>query len=162
MNSDPHSQDPFSRPGTPPPIPQRPPFSPPYPEPSGMKYAAFGIRLLAYFIDVVIVFVLAWLVWQDDVIATSEYRFEARLSGSQNLIWLAYYLPFWLLLSTSPGKFICRIKIVNAEGKRINPVQAILRMLIYIILFIGAWFMISHPQRQALHDQVAKTYVVHI
>ncbi len=160
-NSTPESTDPFSRPSGPPPPPPSAPYSSP-PPPLQVKYAGFGIRLLAYFIDAAIVLFVAWLIWGDEVAYNNGKSMGIQMNGAKNLLWFAYFIPQWMLLSTSIGKIICRIKIVGESGQKMNPKEAGIRMVVYIFLIIGAWFILGSERKQALHDKAAKTYVVRI
>ncbi len=125
-----------------------------------MKYAGFGIRLLAYIFDAVIYFFIAWLIWGDKVVSSSNGSFNASLNNEQLLIPLAYFILFWLVLSSSPGKMLLGLKIRKMDGSKIGIKEVLIRVLVYIVIFIGGWFILGNKKKQALHDMAAGTVVV--
>ncbi|HBS86605.1 MAG: hypothetical protein A2W91_20520 [Bacteroidetes bacterium GWF2_38_335] len=126
-----------------------------------VKYAGFGIRLLAFLIDSVIYFGIAYLIWGDQVVKTSGSGFSAELNDEKALIVPAYFLLFWLLTSTSPGKFICGLKLIGNDGKKIKPLSAFIRMVVYVVMVLGCWFILFNKKKTALHDIAAGTFVIH-
>jgi len=125
-----------------------------------MKYAGFGIRFLAFILDTVVYYLIAWLIWGDKVVSSSNGNFNASLTNEQLLIPLAYFIIFWLVFSSSPGKMICGLKIRKTNGSKIGIKEVLIRVLVYIIIFIGAWFILGNQKKQALHDMAAGTVVV--
>lgn len=125
-----------------------------------MKYAGFGIRFVAYLIDVVIYFTIAYFIWGSSVANASGGSASVSLNNEQLLIPLAYFLVFWLAFSSTPGKMLLGLKIVKADGSKIGIKEVILRILVYIVIFIGAWFILGNSKKQALHDMAAGTFVV--
>jgi uncharacterized RDD family membrane protein YckC len=124
------------------------------------NYAGFGVRMVAYLIDFTIFTVIAYFIWGKDVVNTDN-GFSVSYNNEQLLLPLGYMLLSWMLLSSSIGKMIFGLKIIDQEGNKIKPGAALMRIVGYIILFIGCWFIIGDRQyRQALHDRMAKTYVV--
>lgn len=67
-------------------------------------------------------------------------------------------------LQATPGKIFCRLKVVDRQGRRLDPLQAFAREFCkYLSAFpLGAGFVMAafDPHRRALHDQVAGTLVV--
>ncbi len=124
-----------------------------------MNYAGFGERLVAYLIDAAIFTFLAWLIWGKEVV-NMDNGFHVQFNNEKLLVPFAYFLLSWIILSSSIGKLILGLKIVDADGKKIDFIAAIVRSLIYFILFIGCWFILGDDQKRALHDRVAKTFVV--
>lgn len=129
-------------------------------EVKNLNYAGFGIRLLAFLIDSIIISGIGYLIWADKVVQVSENSVNVNFSNEYSIFPLAYALVSWIVLSSSLGKLVLGLKIVNEEGKRINPIQAFIRTLVYIIMFIGCWFILGNSKKKALHDIVANTFVV--
>ncbi|MBN2729603.1 MAG: RDD family protein [Bacteroidales bacterium] len=127
---------------------------------TNMKYAGFGIRFVAYLLDAIIYFTIAYFIWGSSVANTSGGSASVSLNNEQLLIPLAYFLIFWLVFSSTPGKMLLGLKIVKADGSKIGIKEALLRILVYIVIFIGAWFILGNPKKQALHDMAAGTFVV--
>ena len=123
------------------------------------KYAGFGVRFLAYFIDGIIFTFIAYLIWGEEVVNT-RHGLEIKFSNEQLLVPLGYLLLSWILTSSSIGKMVLGMKIIDAEGNKIKPLAAFLRTLGHIILIIGCWFILGNEKKQALHDKIARTFVV--
>ncbi len=117
-------------------------------------YANFGTRLVAALIDALIIIV--------------PYRIGQHFLGHSILLMAAVWLYFALQESgryqATIGKKAMRIKVVGLGGRRITFGQATGRyfgkFISVIILFIGYFQMLWHPQRQTLHDQMAGTFVI--
>ncbi len=78
-----------------------------------------------------------------------------------SLIFFGYFFFFWLFFSSTPGKMIAGMKIVQKDGRKSLRVgQVALRLLGYVLLIIGWLFALRKPKR-ALHDRFAGTKVVY-
>ncbi len=150
-------------------------------EPSTIKYASFWLRLLAFIIDYfLVIFVLSIIIAFIITIGFAELGPQIVEQGDDLVRNLTESWPpapyvfvgvFWLyfaLMHSSPwgatvGKRIFGLYVADAQGNRINFWQATIRFLGKIISFgiflIGFLVALFHPQRQALHDLIAKTYV---
>jgi uncharacterized RDD family membrane protein YckC len=62
----------------------------------------------------------------------------------------------------TPGKKLCRIRVMNHQGGNPSYVQAFGRALVASVLNIGAVLVLLLPRNQALHDLTARTYVVRL
>jgi len=125
-----------------------------------MNYAGFGIRLSAFIIDTIIYMTIAYLIWGNQVVNTSNGGVYVGLKNEQMIIPLLYFFLSWISFSSSIGKLVFRLKIVTADGKRIKIKEVLLRLLVYIVMLIGVWFILGNKKKQALHDIVAKTFVI--
>jgi uncharacterized RDD family membrane protein YckC len=132
------------------------------PEPAGTqgyRYAGFWIRFLAIFIDGIILNIA-------NIILTKI--FGANLGGFLGFaVNIAYFIYFIGSSGQTPGKMICGIKVINADGSDLNYNKAFLRWLGYVIstitLFIG--YIIAafdEPEKRALHDRIFETRVIYI
>jgi uncharacterized RDD family membrane protein YckC len=122
--------------------------------PSSLHYAGFWIRFLAYLIDAIILALLGGLL------------FGGGNEGWQGLISLAYIIGFWTWKGATPGKMICKLRIVDTEGKPIKIQTVLLRVLGYlvsgIVLCIGFFWIGFDAKKQGWHDKIAKTFVVKV
>ena len=84
---------------------------------------------------------------------------------------LLFYLIYLVLLESSPlqaslGKRVCRIKVVEKHGQPVGVLRAAGRnlgkVLSAVIFCIGFMMAGWTKQKQALHDMMAKCYVVHV
>jgi uncharacterized RDD family membrane protein YckC len=144
--------------------------------PSKVNLANFWWRLLAYFIDYVLLItfmamigVLLGLIsvytgnhWFD---SDKEYKFEENLLGI--VVFILYHsISESTRIQGSIGKVVCKLKVVNTEGERIDYPKAIGRNLGKILssLMCGMGFLniFWDKNRQAWHDQLAKTYIIRV
>ena len=148
-----------------------------------VEYAGFGIRLLAWLIDFLVLlflsliiglisgFFIAFLliyvsiVSADSSIVTSLSNFISGFIGfSVNLL---YFTLFWSSkFQGTPGKILLGLKIVDANGNKISYSTALIRYISTIIssllLGIGYLLIIFDDRKQALHDKLASTYVIKV
>ena len=119
-------------------------FRPPYP----VQFAGFWVRTAAFSIDM---FCLGLLV----PITSFVWPLPLAIYGVlMHGVW-----------GKTIGKAILGIKIVPAAGGPMNPGIAFVRMLGKVFCLgtftIGFIFAAFHPQKRALHDLIADTWVIH-
>ena len=128
---------------------------------TGIRYAGFWIRFLAMLLDFVIIGIPAFLLQMLIVFAT----------GVNSIVYLVEIGVIVLTIywnsakGGTPGKWIVKIRIVDAHGKFISIPTSILRYIGYIlsglILGIGFLMIAFTEKKQGLHDKIAKTFVVY-
>lgn len=134
----------------------------------GQNYAGFWIRFLAYLIDSIILGVVGRILFGSQVTeygaAGDGVSFSVNYSGWRTIVPIAYVLVFWIVFSATPGKMICKLKIVEENGQKLSWQKALLRFVGYIVsgvaLFIGFIWIGFDKKKQGWHDKIAKTYVV--
>jgi uncharacterized RDD family membrane protein YckC len=149
------------------------------------QYAGFISRLLAYFIDLLVVIVIIALVGitvdlflrffhLDDIIDTlragdnllgNVLRFLA-FAGSIAFISFSYFVLSWTLTAgQSIGKLLIGVRIVPLDGSRISLWRAIVRYLAFLlsafVFFIGLLWVLVSNSRQGWHDKIANTCVIY-
>ena len=148
-----------------------------------VEYAGFGIRLLAWLIDFLVLLFLSFIIGlisgffiaflliyvsivsADSSIVTSLSNFISGFIGfSVNLL---YFTLFWSSkFQGTPGKILLGLKIVDANGNKISYSTALIRYISTIIssllLGIGYLLIIFDGKKQALHDKFASTYVIKV
>jgi len=137
---------------------------------TNLKIASLWIRLLAQFIDGVIMGVIMVPILSLVAFYIGN-NFTAEDPGGLSLF-IAILILFPWFYSTlfeggkngaTPGKQILKIKVVNAEQQRINFSIATIRFFTkYIlgIIIIGWIIAFFNEKRQGLHDKIAGTLVV--
>lgn len=150
---------------------------------SQVKYAGFGIRFLAYWVDFLILFPLGLMVQQ--MVGNSPFAiFQAqslsdiqKIQGSANSLLgiaisiplaVAFFLIFWVNYDgATPGKKLLGIKIAKDNGEKLTYPTAFIRYIGFMIsaatmLFFGIGYLwiIWDKKKQALHDKIAGTVVV--
>lgn len=134
------------------------------------SYADFGTRFIAHFIDALILFVansfIAVLLQLkvDDIVID----FGSFVIFRHPIFFLSGLLYFVLLESSKTqatiGKKIMKIVVVDANGERLSILKSFVRniskILSFAILFIGYLMVVFDKKKQALHDKIAKTYLL--
>jgi len=123
-------------------------------------YAGFKKRMFAFLIDISICIGLAWLIWGSDIINTSGDAFQISMHNEQMLIPAFYFLLFWAVWSTSAGKYLLKLRIIDKQGNKITYWQALIRTLSYCLLIAGVWLMLTNKEKVTLHDLLASTRVI--
>jgi uncharacterized RDD family membrane protein YckC len=171
----------------------------------GVPLASWWWRALAVVIDNMIISaiiaIVTFPVWQSLYAAWTVYFnavMEAQqlgaapptmsvtelISGRNQLILtvatlgigMLYHICFLRWKSATPGKLLCRLRVVPVDrGHAVGPLpwsSIVIRSAIWVlpsinsflslITVIDALFPLWHPKRQALHDMAAKTQVVRL
>jgi uncharacterized RDD family membrane protein YckC len=146
--------------------------------PTGDNLASFWWRLLAYLIDWVILyfvtqFIFIFLATRGITFNIQSYDDLMKLPVSQILeLQLISSVPLIIYNSVcesspmkgSVGKRICRLVVVDIDGVGLNYPNALVRSIgkafSIAILYGGFLSIFFSEHRQALHDYLAKTYVV--
>lgn len=91
---------------------------------------------------------------------------QARGSGLQTLIGLAYFMYFWSSYGHGQtlGDRALNIRVVKTTGTELTLMDAFLRYIGFVVscilLFIGVIWVAFDPDKQGWHDKIASTYVV--
>ena len=126
-------------------------------------YASFGSRLMAYLIDGVLLLVFRWLV-------SLLFGVPFNDTGS-SILWFGnlFSLLYFILLESGAsqatiGKQLMHIKVVDEQGQRISTGTSVIcnlaKILSAFMLLIGFILILFNSKRRALHDMIARTYVV--
>jgi uncharacterized RDD family membrane protein YckC len=148
-----------------------------------VEYAGFGIRLLAWLVDFLVLLFLSFItalisgffiafilvyvsiVSTDSSIVTFLRDFVPGFIGfSVNLL---YFTLFWSSkFQGTPGKILLGLKIVDVNGNKISYSTALIRyistFISSLLLGIGYLLIIFDGKKQALHDKLASTYVIKV
>ncbi len=80
------------------------------------------------------------------------------------VILAAFYASPW---QATPGKRMMNLRVTNADGERLNFVQALIRVMakalsmpMFIVFLISGVMLFIHPEKRAIHDLVASTRVL--
>jgi len=94
-----------------------------------------------------------------------------NLTPTQNLLfnWIpswAYYVAFTALYGATPGKMLLGIRVVKTDGRPVDWLTAFMREVVgktlsALLLGLGYLWAFFHSKRQAWHDLIADTLVVH-
>ena len=144
----------------------------------GLRYASFETRLVAFVLDVIVLFsvlALFFAVAFLQVLLRSDFGDVDPPDSAFYLaaiILLIYFFPFfplyflalWVWRGQTVGKMAMAIKVVRRDGHPLGVGTALLRLVGYLfstlLLFAGFLMIAFDPQRRALHDRLADTLVV--
>jgi uncharacterized RDD family membrane protein YckC len=143
-----------------------------------LQPAGFVTRLVAFMIDQVIVatvlsFFSAFIgvLFQSfrlgQLLGTGDLTLQLALiplGVAGFILGLFYYVGFWLLAGQTPGKAFLGLVVIRTDGRPLRLWPAIVRWLGYWlsgILFLGYLWVLVDNRRQAWHDKLARTLVVH-
>jgi uncharacterized RDD family membrane protein YckC len=140
-----------------------------------VEYAAFWTRFGAYFVDGVITTILSAIL---GAILGATIGVAARNAGASVLlapllamaggfvIRGAYFIYFIGNSGQTPGKKMCRIRVINADGSQVSYGKATGRFFGYFlssfILCIGFLMAAWDDEKRALHDRLCDTRVVKV
>jgi uncharacterized RDD family membrane protein YckC len=156
--------------------------------PMGRRVIAFALDLVLIVIPVLIIFYTTVLIFLPDwvvrdVVAVNQFVLDAE-SGNQHpfsppdpppyawviaeltrdLILALYFTGFQAAHGQTPAKALLRLRVVDQLGRKPSATRSFLRALALIfsmyLLFLPLAYVFFNPQRRALHDFVAGTYVV--
>ena len=146
---------------------------------STVRKGGFWIRFIAITIDNIILNILSFILIFIGLIALGlgPSGFE-ELEGERIfsflvpfyifniIITIAYYTYFHGSTGQTPGKMICRLKVVCLNGEPLGYGKAFLRWIGYIIssfiFCLGFLWAAWDKNKQAWHDKIVGTYVIRI
>jgi uncharacterized RDD family membrane protein YckC len=138
---------------------------------SGVEYGGFGVRVLAWILDAIIVGVIATalgpLTGTGMVVETGANNIEINYgSGAlSGLVGLVYFIGFWSLRGQTPGMIPLRLRVVKAaDGTRPDWVTGLLRyvglIISFAVILLGVIWVAFDARKQGWHDKIASTFVV--
>lgn len=140
--------------------------------PVAVRYAGFWIRLLAYLIDVGIVYggVVIVLILVEADTSTLNIWWLAAIHGFYTLyaciLWMVYDVAFWASpWQATPGKKLLGLRVADLQYGRVTVLRAAWRYLCTFVsaLLFGVGFLVIafSKRKQGLHDMLADTVVIH-
>ncbi|MEO7211241.1 RDD family protein [Mucilaginibacter sp.] len=144
--------------------------------PTEGNLANFWIRLLAYVIDLFLLSIALSFIARDYVIELSKSFNIENPTPAQSIERFKFSLALFVLLALystlcestpmrgSIGKKLCKLAVVDADGRRLSVGRALLRNFAKILsslpLNIGFLPILWNERRQGWHDMIAKTYII--
>ena len=123
-----------------------------------LKYTGIGTRVLNFFIDTILLALLAILLfrlnnWYVFYYKTTYYNFGWFFFGSSFI----YYNILEGIFARTPGKWFSHTKVVNQKGYKPNFISIVIRSLVRLTVI--DMFFIPFLNK-TLHDYLSKTEVV--
>jgi uncharacterized RDD family membrane protein YckC len=153
--------------------------------PPGLVIAPMGLRVLAFGLDLVLVGIPTFIIcltmalvflpdWYVQVVvasAQSPYNppdlplyAKVVVQLISDFLLALYFALFHATHGQTPAKALFHLRVVDQAGQKPGVVKAVLRAVALIfsmgVLFLPLVFAFFNPQRRALHDFIAGTYVV--
>lgn len=133
------------------------------------RHSGFVPRLLATVIDGIIILAVAFilnLLFQMVTGQPSGNKESSIFNLLATLITVAYEITFLTLYGATLGKMVLHLKVVNTNYQKLSFIQILKRETIGKILSglafnLGYLWVLVDEKKQAWHDKIAKTYVVH-
>jgi uncharacterized RDD family membrane protein YckC len=127
-----------------------------------MEKIGFGPRFVAYLIDIVILYVVNFVLGLlGGMLGDTATLIVSLLSI---VISIGYFVYFWTSSGQTIGHSIMKIKVVTVDGGKLDMGKAILRYVGYLIsgaiIGLGFLWVLFDANKQGWHDKIAGTYVV--
>ena len=124
--------------------------------------AGFWIRVVAFIIDSVILYVV------NLIVGVALNPSTTGRSGIQTLLGIIYFTYFWSASSLWPGQTVgdklLNLRVIKTDGTDLSIVQALIRyvglVISFIVIFIGVIWVAFDANKQGWADKIAGTYVV--
>ncbi|GAV23329.1 RDD family protein [Carboxydothermus pertinax] len=129
------------------------------------QYAGFWVRFLAAVLDSIALFAAFTLI--NVLLGVDIFNPPPVIDLLQSIVSIIYYVVMTVILGQTLGKMALGIRVIRQDGGP-NSWGAILlretvgKFLSTLILFIGYLMAAFDPQKRALHDRIAKTFVVKV
>jgi len=144
-----------------------------------LEYAGFWTRFAAYFIDGIITgivgailgFVVGMVVGMSGAISGSHQTaaiivIQLVSMGLGFAVRAAYFIYFIGKDGQTPGKKLCKIRVINPDGSQVTYGKATGRFFGYLLssllLCIGFFMAAWDEEKRALHDRLCNTRVVKV
>lgn len=115
--------------------------------------ASFLVRLGAFVLDVLLVFMVVAFV-------------NGEPHGAFFPLFFVYRIAAWSWKSVTLGGVICRLRVTRLDGKPLELADAVVRGLAsvfsLVVFGLGCLWVLRDDERQSWHDRVAGTYVVSV
>lgn len=131
--------------------------------------AGFWIRLVAYIVDSVAVWVISFVVSMVVGLGapgSGDPAAASLASGLAFLLSVAYFVYFWSAAGggRTPGMRLFGLKVVRTDGSDLTVTQALIRVVGMFVasipLGVGLLWVAFDKDKQGWHDKIASTYVV--
>jgi uncharacterized RDD family membrane protein YckC len=148
------------------------------PEKENVRRAGFLLRLLAYSIDIMIIFMLSLLLMliailfiktrtvnTDDPFTIMRFLYLPYLI-SEMVIEAFYFIFFHAVTGQTVGKRVCGLRVLGVDGGVLGFRRSIIRFMGYLIsricLYLGFVWIALSSKKQGWHDKMAKSCVIRI
>ena len=157
------------------------------PDQSGLAIAPVGRRIAAFALDLLLIVILYMpIVIPVLLICMPDFYVEYAVAASRppfvappvtlyqevvinmifNLVLVLYFTGFHCVHGQTPAKALLRLRVVDQSGQKPSVTISFFRALMLVVsmnlFFLPMAYAFFNPQRRALHDFIAGTYVVEV
>jgi uncharacterized RDD family membrane protein YckC len=147
------------------------------------RYAGFFSRLVAFVLDRLIAFGIAFVIvfviqhfanllrieqmiesLDEQTLVRVLVGFLFGMLGIYILVSTVYDILFWMLAGQTPGKRVLGLRVLRTNGERLRFRNALGRQLGYwisAVFFLGFVWILFDNKRQGFHDKLGGTVVVY-
>jgi uncharacterized RDD family membrane protein YckC len=133
-------------------------------------YAGVVTRAIALAVDALLIDVAALavagavlLVFSVFSVSGKQHPIAVVVEAALFVVWVvSYFGVFWTTTGQTPGSRVMQIRVVRADGTRLRPRHALVRlagMVISLPLFWGYWPILTTRRRRGVFDVLAGTVV---
>ena len=143
--------------------------------------AGFVSRLLAFFIDVIIIsfalrsigwlledlrMVTGWVLYIPAISSSADYATPIYVTlGGGLLLSAAYFAFFWGVAGVTPGKGLMGLRVIRRDGGSLSFLRSLFRLFGYwvstLLSGLGYLWIAIDNRREAWHDKIARTAVIY-
>jgi uncharacterized RDD family membrane protein YckC len=136
------------------------------------RYIGLVTRTVALTVDAALITLIALIVELGVALIVSVFHLPkdvkqvlVAIGAAAYVLWtIGYFVTFWSTTGETPGDRVMRIRVVAADGGRVKPRWALVRLagavLSAIPLFAGYLLILFDRRRRGLLDILARTVVV--
>lgn len=128
------------------------------------NYAGVGYRFLAYWVDVILLRLVAYflhLLPFNNTLLNQRFDLIDLLIS---VVGIVYFLYFWATSGQTLGSKLVAVRVISENGGKLGWSGAIIRGVVFIIslipLALGCFWAIWDSKKQTWHDKAVKAFVV--
>lgn len=136
------------------------------PQSEKQEFAGFWLRFWATILDSLVLLTISYLLFDPlRKILGVEQRTYSVVDLLDTIVGFIYYIVLTVKYGQTLGKMAVGIQVIDQEGEELTWGKVMYREIVgkivsCLVLFIGYLAVAFDSKKRALHDRMAKTYVV--
>ena len=118
-----------------------------------------GVVIVALVVCYLVVFAFLYLL--DPRNFTAPRPSPGLVYAVGSLLLILYLAVSWMGSGRTYGNHLMGLRVVNNRGRRLHPLNALVRAVFYVILPIGLLWVLVSGQNRSLQDLVLRTSVIY-
>lgn len=133
-----------------------------------VRYAGFWLKVMASILDSIwlygLIYSVLWVL-EGPGLFRADAAYTVTRFAFEWVVPLAVVMVFWIAKSSTPGKMIFQMRIVDSKTLQpVSPARLLVRYLGYFVsiipFFLGLLWVGWDKKKQGWHDKIAGTVVV--